>query len=119
MNSKSSSADHAVPSLSFPSPCIAADAVGGWAVEACEQFSGLAAAPPAKALVQLALRGRARIGGGDLQLLHDLAADLKAMVNTEEEGEGEDEGERFAALNRHTYKGVLAVMGTHLDATMG
>ncbi len=80
-------------------PACFAEAVSDWAVGALESLSGLASPAAAKALLQLALRGKAVAaesfagdagmaagsvaedgGAADLGLLHALAADVKGML---------------------------------------
>jgi hypothetical protein len=81
-------------------PALHADTVADWAVSGCERLSGLTQAATAKALLSLALRGKAAAtepggGGGaadaaegsqegladDLELLASVAADIKVFVN--------------------------------------
>ncbi|KAL4855268.1 Fanconi anemia group I protein [Chlorella vulgaris] len=79
----------------------------GWAVEGLESVADLKLAAAAKALLQLALRARAAAAG-------------PATAAGGRAGGGSDvpSGERFAAISRRTYTGVLAAAGSHLDSVL-
>ena len=97
-------ARHLPPATPPPSwPVSAADKVADWAVGACRELSSLTYPAAAKALLSLALRGRGAAAapppgpapagaaalkrepgcGDDLDLLVDVAADLRQMINAE------------------------------------
>ncbi len=89
--------------FNFSATCACADKLADWAVAACRELSNLTYPGAAKALLSLALRGRsaaaapppgqAPMGGAvpkrepgcgdDLDLLLDLAADVKQMMNAD------------------------------------
>ncbi|KAL4443972.1 hypothetical protein ABPG75_011709 [Micractinium tetrahymenae] len=123
-------------------PPVLAGVVADWAVGVCESLSGLTQPAAARAVLSLALRGKTSVagtagargaaaGGGrreaagtaaagcqgvhgdDLDLLKEVAADIKAFLDTEETP---DEADRFAVLNARTHLGVLGVVGQHLDS---
>ena len=90
-----------IHALTPPPPIkCCAGGVAEWAVSACESLSDLHAAPAARALLHLALRGRAaacqppapRAGGaaaagsegqwGDLDLMLAVATDIRGMLET-------------------------------------
>lgn len=114
-----------------PSSAAPADKLADWAVSACRELSNLTYPGAAKALLGLALRGRSAAAapppgpapmgaaapkretgcGDDLDLLVDLAADVRQMMNADGAGRGCPACSACAGCSMHAHRLVLSARG--------
>lgn len=119
------------PFCCSPSSAAPADKLADWAVSACRELSNLTYPGAAKALLGLALRGRSAAAapppgpapmgaaapkretgcGDDLDLLVDLAADVRQMMNADGAGRGCSACSACAGCSMHAHRLALSARG--------